>query len=79
MPTTTASGSVSAPAQDETELSPLEQAAASPRSTSIDGESVTEHSLSEQIELDRYLAAKKAAARKRPPIRLTKIIPGGTT
>lgn len=51
--------------------------AAAPKSITIDGETVTEHSLKEQIEADKYLAGKNAAARPHAGLRFTKIIPPG--
>lgn len=43
-----------------TEPDPVAQAAAAPQSISTDGLSVSEHSLSSQIEADKYQASKRA-------------------
>jgi len=56
----------------------IEQNAAGPKRVTGDAGSVEQHSLKDQIDADRYLAAKKAAAGKGLGIKLTKISPGGT-
>jgi len=48
-----------------------------PASAEVDGQKVTQHSLKDQIEADKYLAAKEAAKSKKLGIRLVKIIPPG--
>jgi len=48
-----------------------------PAKASGDGTSMEQHSPSEQIAADRYLASKKAAARKGLGIKLTKLSPPG--
>jgi hypothetical protein len=59
----------------------LEQAirdnAAQPAKASVDGQTVEQHSLKEQIEADRYLASKQAARTPRNALRLTRLIPPG--
>ena len=40
----------------------IEQGALGPQSATVDGNSVTQRSLSELIEADKYLASKNAAA-----------------
>ena len=44
----------------------IESAAAQPQQASVDGQSVTQRSLSELIEADRYLARKRAQAAANP-------------
>jgi len=56
----------------------IEENAAGPKKASGDAGSVEQHSLADQIEADKYLAAKKAARSKGLGIKLTKISPGGT-
>lgn len=59
----------------------LEQAikdnAAGPAKAAVDGQSVEQHSLRDQIEADRYLASKEAVRRKDRGLRLTRLIPPG--
>jgi hypothetical protein len=49
-----------------------------PASASVDGQSVSQHSLQDQIDADKYLASKEASKRPRRGLRFTKIIPPGT-
>ena len=55
----------------------LENAKA-PAKVSGDAGSVEQHSLPDQIEVDRYLNSKKAVKRKHRGLRLGKIVPPGT-
>ena len=59
---------------------PLDQTirdnAAGPSAASVDGNSVTQHNVRDQIEADRYLA-NKAAARKGLGVRMVKVVPPG--
>ncbi len=57
----------------------IEQNATGPKQASADGVSVQQHSLGDQIEADKYLASKRAAARN-PAKAFTrvKIVPPGT-
>lgn len=59
----------------------LEQAikdnAAGPARAAVDGQSVEQHSLRDQIEADRYLASKEAVRRKDRGLRITRLIPPG--
>lgn len=55
----------------------IEENAKGPAKASNDTGSVEQHSLSEQIEADRYLAAKKAAQDKKRGLKLNKIVPPG--
>lgn len=62
--------------------SPLEdrirEAAQEPVSASSDAGSVTQRSLSELIEADRYLASKEAVRSRSRGLKLSKFIPPGT-
>jgi hypothetical protein len=51
--------------------------AAGPAKASGDSGSVEQHSLTEQIEADRYLASKQAAASPAKSLRFTRLIPPG--
>lgn len=55
----------------------IAQAAAEPTSYSRDGESMSQRSLSELIEADKYLASKRAAKKKGAGLRFFKMIPPG--
>ena len=59
----------------------LEQAiadnAAGPAKASVDGQSVEQHAIRDQIEADRYLESKRATRRRGLGIRLFKIVAGG--
>ena len=59
----------------------LEQAisdnAAQPKRARGDSGEVEQHSLKDQIEVDRYLASKKAMRKKRKGLGLTKLVPPG--
>lgn len=48
-----------------------------PAKASGDAGSVEQHKLSEQIEADRYLAAKQAAKSKRRGLSFNKLVPPG--
>ncbi len=52
--------------------------ASGPKRVVGDQVSVDQHSLKEQMELDRYLRSSTAMTRNKLPIRLTKLIPPGT-
>ncbi len=56
----------------------IEQNAQNPRQAESDGVQVTQHSLRDQIEADRYLASKQAKSKKHLGLRLVKIAPGGS-
>ena len=64
------------------ESSDIEQAihdnATGPVEASVDGQSVKQHPLRDQIEADRHLSSKDAAKRKLG-IRMTKVIPPGAS
>lgn len=55
----------------------IRQNAQGPAKVSGDAGSVEQHSVSEQIEADRYLAAKQAAKAKRRGLQFNKIVPPG--
>mgnify|MGYP001370384215 CR=1 FL=1 len=59
----------------------LEQAikdnAAGPAKASVDGQSVEQHGLRDQIEVDRYLAGKEATRKKGLGVKLVKLEPPG--
>lgn len=55
----------------------LRESASSPRRASGDSGSMEQHSLKDQIELDRYLESKKAVRKKNLGIRITKLEPPG--
>ena len=57
----------------------IEENAAGPRKASSDSVSVEQHSLKDQIEADKYLQSKKAAAKKGLGVKLSKLAPDGTT
>lgn len=56
----------------------LKDKANQPKSVEIDGQKVEQHSLKDQIEMDRYLASKKATRSGRG-FRITKMKSGGST
>ena len=58
------------------EIAKLEAAATQPKQVTVDGVTVQAHSLKEQIELDQYLARKKAM--QRGGFRKQRIVPPGT-
>ena len=55
----------------------LERALSQPKVVEVDGQRVENHSPKDLIELDRYLAAKKAARARRSPLRITRMAAGG--
>lgn len=57
----------------------IAEAAAGPRSASVDGTNVNQRDLRELIEADKYIAEKAAAAAAStsPPLKMFKIVPGG--
>lgn len=52
--------------------------AASPAEAAVDGQSVKQHPLRDQIEADRYLSSREAS-KKRLGIRMTKVVPPGAS
>lgn len=65
------------------ETSPLDDAirenAGGPKRASGDAGSVEQHSLKDQIEADRYLNSKNATKNKNLGVKITKLVPPGTT
>ena len=57
----------------------IRENAEGPKRAAGDSGSVEQHSLQDQIAADRFLASKKAAASKGLGVRMTKIVPPGTT
>ena len=57
-------------------MSDLKDKADEPKRVTVDGRSVEQHSLSEQIELDRYLASKEALKKRAGVIRQKMVSPG---
>lgn len=55
----------------------IRESAQAPAKVASDAGSVEQHKLSEQIEADRYLAAKEAAKSKRRGLRFNKLVPPG--
>ena len=55
----------------------IRESAEGPESAESDGVRVKQHSLKDQIEADKYLAAKETARSNRLGIRLVKIVPPG--
>jgi len=56
----------------------IKENATAPAEASVDGQSVKQHSLRDQIEADRYLLAKETS-KKKLGIRMTKVIPPGAS
>jgi hypothetical protein len=55
----------------------IEENAAAPKRVAIDGVSVDEHSLPDQIDADRYLKGQTAASKPHAGLRFVKLIPPG--
>ena len=51
--------------------------AAGPAKAMVDGQSVEQHALKDQIEADRYLASKRASRGRGLGVRLVKLTPPG--
>ena len=63
---------------DKTDLADaIEKNAAGPKSANVDGQSVEQHSLSDQIAADRYLASKKAVKSRGCGLKFTKMSHSG--
>jgi len=58
-------------------LDKIQENATKPKRARSDSGEVEQHSLKEQIDADRYLAAKRAAASKGMGIRIGKMVPPG--
>lgn len=59
----------------EKSIKRLDEAASSPKKVEVDNQTVEQHSLYEQIALDKYLASKDASRRRGFGIRVAKISP----
>lgn len=57
----------------------IRESASGPKKVAGDAGSVEQHSISELIEADKYLASKEVAKSRGLGIKLTKIVPDGTT
>lgn len=55
----------------------LEEIALQPKVVEVDGQRMENHSLKDQIELDRYLASKKATHGRARGFRVSKLVAGG--
>lgn len=55
----------------------IQENVAGPKRASADSVEMEQHSLPDQIEVDRYLASKQAAKRKGLGVRITKLVPPG--
>lgn len=56
----------------------LKENANSPKSANIDGQQVEQHSLPDQIAMDKYLKGAKAASRPGSGLKLTKMSHSGS-
>lgn len=56
----------------------IRENAQQPAKTSVDSVSVEQHSLTDQIEADRYLKSREAMRSRRLCLRFTKIVPPGS-
>jgi hypothetical protein len=56
----------------------LRDNASQPAKASVDGQSVEQHPLKDQIEADRYLASKDAAKKPGIGIKFAKLVPPGS-
>jgi hypothetical protein len=56
----------------------IRENAQGPAKVAGDAGSVEQHSLSEQIEADRFLSSKRAAQEKKRGLRFNKLVPPGT-
>jgi len=57
--------------------SAIHEAAQGPAEVAVDGQTVKQQPLPDQIEADRYLASKQAGKDPRRALRLTKLVPPG--
>lgn len=55
----------------------IRQNATGPARASVDGQSVDQHSLADQIAADRYLASKQASRKAGLGVKTSKLIPPG--
>ena len=66
------------PDQDPQLDQAIAENAAGPAKAMVDGQSVDQHSLKDQIEADRYLASKRAGRGRGLGARFVKLTPPGT-
>ncbi len=66
------------PPDPPNDVDALREAARQPAKASVDGQSVEQHPLKDQIEADRYLASKAAARKPGLGIKFAKIVPPGS-
>ena len=52
--------------------------ASGPSEVSVDGQTVRQHSLKDQMDADRHLSSKQAA-KKKLGVRMTKVVPPGAS
>lgn len=62
---------------DDTLAQTIAENAKGPKKATGDSGSVEQYPLTEQIEADRYLASKRAAASRSKGIRISKLVPPG--
>jgi len=55
----------------------MEKMLLQPKVVEVDGQRVENHTISEVISADRYLASKNATRRRRCPVRFAKMAAGG--
>ena len=55
----------------------MEKLLLQPKVMEVDGQRVENHSVADLIEVDRYLASKKAVRGRRCPLMITKMASGG--
>jgi len=63
--------------EEKTTEEKLEEAMLQPKAIEVDGQRVENHSASDLVAVDRYLASKKAMRGRRCPLRMTKMAGGG--
>ena len=56
----------------------IRENAASPSEVSVDGQTVRQHALKDQVDADRHLSSKQAT-KKKLGVRMTKVVPPGAS
>ena len=64
-------------AEPETIREAIEENAKGPKKVTVDGQTVEQHSIKEQIEADNHTAAKTATSKSHFGLRMTKLVPPG--
>lgn len=59
-------------------LDSIKENANGPKSVSVDGQTVSQHDLSDQMDIFDRLKEQEAAKRGKSPVKIFKIRPGGT-